>query len=480
MNHSSLRLNMSPFIWTQVLLLLLVGSVLLAQPVQDVYWLGLWTVSLIGTCGLLRCIVKSRDITLWDLIVVSLCLGYGLGTLNTELNWIFLARDYLSVTDARPESLARMLAWLMLLAAALLTMGAVDTLKVFNVAWDARYQSIAVAVVATVALAAVVQVATGAIGYHQDMTGDGVSVSPLAAITVSAICPSLVIGLFALPGTRDRTRQILVIAVVALLLIQFYQGRRVFIYSVVLALMCIFATQTTRRWFSPRNLLLLVLAVAAMAFASKAFYALRMAKVELGDQAKDLKVLIQKGGEILLDSKRSGLNDELADNEKSRTFIIGYPAEILESLEDHAPLYGQLLQFDLALSVPSALWPNKYRIVALGSEETIANPQLGLRVSDEANSLVSAGLSDFGVVGMFAYTVAIVGVFRCLLGAIRCAGVLPYLFVAAAFVNALLNVEAALADYFNVLRGLIIVSIVFTLATLFWRSFSSFFYRRST
>lgn len=476
----SLRLNLDPFLWCQILVLLVVGLVVLSHPVMPLYLTGLVAVSLMGLVGLLRCVVKPREVSLWDLAVVSMCLGYGVGTLNTEINWIFMLQDYLSVTDARPESIARMLAWLMLLAAFLLALGSMDSLKVFAIEWDDQAQGIGRVMVILVAIAAVVQVGTGAIGYHQDMTGDGVRVSPLAAITVSAICPALAIGIFCLPRADAKTRQILLLSLIVLLMIQFYQGRRVFIYSVVLMLMCYSATQSPRHWFSPKNLLLIVLAVAAMAMASKAFYALRMAKWELGDSAKDVKLLIQTGAEILFDAKRSGLNEELSENQKSRTFIIGYPAEILEALDDREPLGGQLLVFDVALTVPSVLWPNKYRVVSLGSEETIANPQLGLRVSDEANSLISAGLSDFGVPGIFLYTAAIVLIFRFLIAFVRRFGSLPLLFCSATFANALLNVEAAMADYFNVLRGLIILAIVVGLLTITWRSCAPFFYRRTT
>jgi len=167
---------------------------------------------------------------------------------------------------------------------------------------------------------------------------------------------------------------------------------------------------------------------------------------------------LRTGVGILLHAKKTHLNEAVADNQDSRTFIVGYLAELVEALAYRAPLHGDVLMFDVALNVPAALWPEKYRVIALGSEEAVANHHLGIPVSDQANSIVTTGASDFGVAGIFLYPLALAGLYSLILRGTRRLGGIAHLMVTAALVNTLLNVEAATADYFSILRSIVIVS----------------------
>ncbi len=469
MNAQALSFRSYPRLWGQALALLIGGCALLLVGGRPLYLLGLGVCTAVGCLGLVRCVLWSRDATIWDIALVSLCLGYGLGTLNTELTWIRQPIDYLSLTAAQPTYIIRSTGWLMILGAAFCAMSGVDSQRVFaDVRIPSRYLPWCWALVLGIALAAVVQVATGAIGYHQDMTDGGVSVSPLAALTVSAICPAAALASFVVRDQVGWRRWLLAAGLLILMLIQFYQGRRVFIYSTVLCLMCFFASNPPKSLISWRNAMTLGLAALSIVVASKAFFALRMAMLEMGS-SRDTVALLQKGMGILFDSERSGLNDEVTENQNSRTFIIGYVAELVQALEDHEPLYGQVLLFDAALNVPSALWPGKYKVVSLGAEESVANPHFGLLLLDEANSIVTTGLSDLGIAGLFVYPLGLLALYRVLLKQGRRLGGLPYLFLAAALINTLLNVEAATSDYFSILRSLALIAAASGCVLLLWR-----------
>lgn len=469
MNARPLILRSDPWLWGQALVLLMAGCTLLFLAERSLYLVCLGLFAAVGCVGLLRCVVWARDTTLWDITLVSLCLGYGLGTLNTELTWIRQPLDYLALTAAQPAYIIRTTGWLMLLGAALSAMSGVEHHRVFaDVAISPRYMLWCWALIFGVALMAVAQVATGAIGYHQDMTDGGVSVSPLAALTVSAICPAAALASFVVRDQVGWRRGVVGLALTVLMLIQFYQGRRVFIYSTVLCLMCFFAANPPKRLVSWRNLVTFGFAALAIVVASKAFFAVRMAMWELGS-SRDTIALLQKGASILFDSERSGLNDEVTENQNSRTFIIGYAAELIQALEDREPLYGQVLFFDAAMNVPSALWPGKYKVVSLGAEEAVANPHFGLQLIDEANSIVTTGLSDFGILGLFAYPVGLLALYGMFLKHSRKLGGLPYMMVATALVNTLLNVEAATSDYFSVLRSLGLIAVAVMGVVVVWR-----------
>lgn len=469
MTFNSLTFRSDPWLWSQACALLAAGCIVLITEAHTAYMVGLFLFTLVGALGLAKWVGQARTATVWDITLIALSLGYGLGTLNTELTWIRQPLDYLSVTAAQSTFVMRTAGWLMLLGAVLCVMSSLDHEGILgDLTIPSSQLPLCLALVWAVALAAVAQVATGAIGYHQDMTDGGVRVSPLASLTVSVICPAAALASYVMRDLKDRTRVLMWVALSILMVIQFYQGRRVFIYTTLLCLLCMFAANPSKRLLSMRNLLIFGFAALAIMVASKAFFALRMALWELGS-SRDKVALIQTGWNILLDSKRAGLNEEIEENQSSRTFIIGYPAELIQALEDHEPVYGDVLKFDLALNVPAILWSGKYKVLSLGAEEAIANPHFGLEMLDEANSIVTTGLSDFGMAGFFVYPLALLAFYRQILKWGRRLGGVPYVILAATLVNTLLNVEAATSDYFNALRNLALLGSVALGVVLVWR-----------
>jgi cytosine/uracil/thiamine/allantoin permease len=70
--------------------------------------------------------------------------------------------------------------------------------------------------------------------------------------------------------------------------------------------------------------------------------------------------------------------------------------------------------------------------------------------------VVTAGLSDFGLLGAFIYPMALAALCSALLRATRRLPDAVHLLVAVAMLNTLLNVEGSVADYFNIIRSLAI------------------------
>lgn len=452
------RIDLNPMLWVQAFALFFSGCALLVSPDRAAYLGALWVFTAVGVAGLARCVLLSSHATIWDILLVSLCLGYGLGSLNTELNWFHLPIDYLRLTWAGPASIAKATALMMLVGTALCVASSLDEHRMFrDIEIRPAQEPWAVWLVPGVTLLAIVQVATGAMGYHSNVTGEGTSVSPLAALTVGAICPAAALASFSWKRQHGWRRWLMLSSLAALMAIEAFQGRRVFIYAMVVCLMGYFAANPPRRLFTASQLLSFLMAALLAMAASKAFFALRMATTELGS-SHDTAQLLRTGFDILLNAKKTELNEAVADNQNSRTFIVGYLAELVESLEYREPLYGDVLMFDVALNVPAALWPEKYRVISLGSEEAVANYHLSMPISDQANSIVTAGASDFGVPGIFLYPLALAGLYSLILRGTRRLGGIAHLMITAALVNTLLNVEAATADYFSVLRSVVIVT----------------------
>lgn len=452
--NARLSFDTNPMLWAQAVALSVAGCAVLLFTTREVYLAGLFTFTCIGIAGLVRCILRSSRITPWDLLLAALCLAYGLGTLNTELSWIRTPSDYLSLTTAHPRHVMRTAGILMLLGATLCVASALDRNHVFaDLVIGPRQLKPIMAFVTAIAAASIAQIAIGTIGFHQDMTGDGVRVSPLAALTVASIVPAAALTSFVWRRFEGRERYLMLSVLAVLMMVQFYQGRRIFIYSLVVCLMCYFAGNPPKRLFTFKNLLTFALSAALIMFASKAFFAMRMAVWELGS-TRDTVAMLGKGLDVLMNAKDTGLSEEVSENQKSRTFIIGYLAELVGALELQEPLYGDVLIFDLAINVPSALWPGKYKIIALGVEESVANPHFNLSPEDSANSIATAGAADFGVYGIFAYTFMQAGVFSLILRQTRRLGAAGHLVIAAALSDSLLNIEGGVSQYFSILRSL--------------------------
>jgi hypothetical protein len=454
MSASAVTVHASPWVWLQALALLVVGSALQIHPDAQLYVFALWVFAGVGVTGLLHCVFRAGWATTSYVLMVSLCLGYGLGTLNTEWSYLQGMSHQLSVTNASARSVQRAVGWLMLICSALCVASTLDRNRVLDkVVVSERAVQISLFAMVLMALLALVQVATGGIGYHGE--NETSSVSPMSALTLHALNPLAALGCFLIKRVSGWRRALMGFALSALMLTQLYQGRRIFIYTLVLCLMCYFVANPPKRLFTVKNLLVLVVTGAAMLGASKAFFALRMATYEVTDK-RNVGMLLRKGAEILMNADRAGLGEEVSRNQDSRTFIVSYMATLLEALDDHPPLYGEVAAFNFAMSVPSAMWPGKFKVIRVGAEEGIANPHFGLPMTDEANSVVTAGLSDFGLLGAFIYPMALAALCSALLRATRRLPDAVHLLVAVAMLNTLLNVEGSVADYFNIIRSLAI------------------------
>lgn len=463
--NTRLSFDTNPVLWAQAVALTMAGCAVLLFNEREVYLGGLFIFTGIGLAGLVQCILRSSQITPWDLLLTALCLAYGLGTLNTELTWLRVPADYLRLTTAHPKHVMKAAGILMLLGATLCVASSLDRNCMFDkLRINPDHLPLIMIFVTTIAAASIAQIAIGTIGFHQNMTGEGVRVSPLAALTVAAIVPAAALTSFVWRRFDGWQRYLMLSVLIVLMLVQFYQGRRVFIYSLVVCLMCYFAANPPKRLFTLKNLLTFALSAALIMFASKAFFAMRMAVWELGS-TRDTAAMLSKGFDVLINAQDTGLDEEVAENQKSRTFIIGYLAELVGALELQEPLYGDVLVFDIAINVPSVLWPEKYKIIALGVEEVVANPHFGLSPEDDANSIATAGAADFGIPGIFIYSLLQAGIYSVILRNTRRLGAAGHLIIAASLADSLLNIEGGVSQYLSTLRSLSIALI----ATYFLR-----------
>ena len=471
-----IRSAFARFDWALCVIAVLVGAFqLINLDSEEAFYVSVSMLSLCGLIGLIKCVLIPEAVTSWLVLASTLALGYGLGTLNTLLSGY---RDYMSLlelTYASRADLAAAIGMTLILFAGLYAVGLIDRSSRFLQHVSVTDQDVTLVAWLTSMVAAWVTllVLTGKIGIQMDISAsEGSSnISAASSIVTSALCPMVAIAVYFYAKASGRIKMLLLAAGLAILLVQATQGRRVFIYSIVCCVIA-FVASNNRRIFTMKNVFMAVIAVAMTVGASKLFFAMRSATIDVGKH-HNLVFLLEKGIEELRQSDRTDLSQRIAENQDTRTFIIGYLAEVLKLSETKPTTGGALFELAIASAVPSMLWPGKWRIMSIGSEETLSHPQFGLPIWDAANSVLTAGVFDFGVAGFFAYPFIVAGVFALITGAAMRLTLQARLMMGFGCVYTLFSVETPIAGYTASLREAIILTAVVQIAAVLQRRWTS-------
>ena len=143
---------------------------------------------------------------------------------------------------------------------------------------------------------------------------------------------------------------------------------------------------------------------------------------------------------------------------KRRTFVLGFFADVLEGSTTRTPALGQDVEGYISMAIPRVLNPNKD--LTFG-EESLADGLFGLSYVDAANSILTNGATDFGILGILLYPLILVFIMRA---AIETFAVflpsLPLSIVVLATVFTLLQTENATDGYLIALRNELIFAVI--------------------
>lgn len=423
-------------------------------------WCSVSTLSMVGVLGLARLMLVPQFSTPWSVLAVSLSLGYGLGTFNTMASGYVDGLNLLAVTYAGHEEIARAIGALLVLVSIMLCIGEFDPNKLVpSEPLSPADQNSAFLVLLFTVAATVLAVATGALGFQSSMAAEEGSarVSTLGAVVFVSMAPMVATAVYVFAADQgSRLRWLVFLLCLVLLGVLMLQGRRIFMYSMLVSVIAFFAARGTQKFFTVKTFLLLGVVAAVVLTTSKFYFALRMAS--WSQQGSDgLMELLTRGLDIFMNAGQEGLNERVAENQSTRTFIIGYLAELVAGHEGHAPVGGGLLELGLATAVPTIIWPGKWRVLMVGSEEAICHPAFGLPGWDAANTIVTGGLCDFGWLGFFLYPMALAGFFSLVVYALRYFNPVPRMLVCFGITYGLFGVENAIASYFVLLRNVLIL-----------------------
>jgi hypothetical protein len=295
-------------------------------------------------------------------------------------------------------------------------------------------------------------------------TGNITALGALSQLLAPVLLPLTIVCILQEKSRVPRVIYIVLVCVIALAL--FPLGRRVLIYSLVT---CLFAFVISGKRLSVRDsrkwLWIGIGAPMLLGFIVVGFYfffALRLTVDTLGpghslpERVTYTLRVLQVGA--------NNLGPELASNVASRPFILSYLAGVYAATNHHSLLMGQEVTYAMQNAVPSLLFPNKTSLLP-AAQENFIHPALGIPVFDGPQSIVTAGLDDFGVLGLLGYPIVLALLYALVRRAItRSIPPVLYYLVVFRLLYQLLYVEQSLSGMFTTgLRDLALITLVLLL-----------------
>lgn len=443
-------------LWLPVALAFTISAIqILAPDSRSVYWITLLVLSAVSLFTLARCVFTPVLITPWEFFAGALGGLYGIGTLNTELSAIGSSRDLAMLTSAPASYVHMTIGYTTMLVACLLVLGRFSTFRPFALV-DARLLNgrVILALASLTTLACIALIATNKIGYHGDLSEEFTKPSSVATLAVVLAGPIAGLTVYAWCNLSHRAKWL----AAAIMLLQFcvhlYLGRRNVVFTGLVCTMAYFASLASTRILTRQSVTLIAVGILAFPVITHGFMAMRLASYESsihGERKPSPALILEKTWDLVVNDTAT-IAAKSDENLSERTFIIGYLSELTWKTSIQAPLYGEVLKLNVGMAIPRAIWPAKFRSLKYSTDEVLANPELGLPITDAANSLLTAGMTDFGLLGMICYPI---GMIALLMAGVRLGRhadpLVCSLLILMAFIT-IANVESTLTTYLIALR----------------------------
>jgi hypothetical protein len=407
-------------------------------------------------------IFRNPPLRISWLLTMSLLLAYGGGAANS---WLTLPRASLTISEAfarDPEILARGVAVVMALSATLLFTGQLWERPIFGEDFRLNFDFHSYFMIVLSTGLILIAFATGQIGFGgvtATKTATLDQVSAFASMVAWWSAPSLAYSICATLNAKGVVRTMVGICALIQLAAMIPTGRRVFAFALLLSVIT-FRLGRFRVKVSPfAKLGLLITGLVLIFFSAIGFYLLRVAGWQ-NKQATSLSERLQVAENLARNRSFSEITALLRSNVSVRTFDIGYFADLLDASEHSPPLMGEGMERNLKLLVPSVISADKFGIDP-GQEEDQVNRQWGFTYLDEANTIITAGVADFGLAGVFVYSFLIIVLMRGVTEWAQTA--LPTyaaVMIALAIIYQMLLAESTPAGYFIQIRNAIILAFI--------------------
>jgi len=442
-------------------LLLIIGALIAAiAPSNATFVFGAIVGGLIGLYMMFDLLFNEAPIRTSSLLAMSLLIAYNLGTVNS---WLTVPRASLTISEAfarDPVVLANGIAAGMAVCAVLLFAGQLWEKPIFGKDFCLQFdlRSLVFILVATALI--LVALVTGRIGFMGVASDELQPVSVFGAIVTWLSAPSLAYAVCATLNTKGLLRLVVGGCSIIMAIAEIPTGRRNFAFALLLCLIVSRLGRFRLRLSFFGKVLMIAVGFAIVVVASIGFLYLRVA----GWQHKEATSLMDRfhAAEDLAQSRSfSEMTEYLKSNASTRTFEVGYFADLVDASQSSTSLLGRVLVRNVKRIMPRAIFKDKLGMEPY-VEEGLVDMQFGFSYCDEANTILTAGAADFGLLGVFVYPLAIVVLMRAALELSQ--AYLPtYVATIIAFASIfqMLLAEAEITDYLALLRGAAIFAGIF-------------------
>ena len=449
------------YLSSSFLQLLYCGLLLLAIPGSAIsFFVISLAMSIIAGKNIFNYIKRPSDICFFDFFATSILLAYALSTLTTQFMIYSLksmgVAHYFQLGQA---SLSTALAGVSFVSAALVGLSRWVPIPIHLPNFNKNDLREGSWVIFAVVVASIYCVLTGLMAFQGLMFSDAAhtSISPFASMVSFAIAPAGIVALIMASGKYEMSRLnrwFLYGLAATLWIITFTQGRRLLVYLALLYLV-FYAFDDFGR-FLWRRKLLFSLVVGSFAYLGvKLFFAFRVAGWE-SPGTKDAIELVRSAINILSNPSKYDYDYLLSETSLERPFVIKYLSQIIDKVSFDNWMSGDAVFATLLFSIPSVF----IGVKTFALDEELIHPRLGLPIDDDANTILTTGIADFGWLGMVLYPIIMLLILRFLMVVVKKSGIkwLDY-FVQFGILFLLINIECSMASYWSFVRSALIIMI---------------------
>lgn len=424
---------------------------------------------LAGLAALLFCVTQPSKIKLYDILAMALILAYGTGTLNSLVSYTLDGFDLLKSSYVEEYWLSRTLGLVTAAAGSLHVLGRADSngFLLKNISLNETDSNRFLWFAIFTFILTIIFVASGKLGFMGNVAiAKGyVNVSPSSVILLDLILPVGAVAFYmGLKEDKLKIKYLFIVVSVLLLLIQFGFSRRTFVFSALIYLMIFFFMAKPYRFLSLKNIVIFVLFGFVIQTVTTSYQILRISTYQNKNSQKTIFEMVPDAIKVYEDKDFYHVDENIHDNLRSRTFVLEYLALEDKALSTIEPTYGNNLLRALVISVPGVFYPSKYSNELFIQEESYIGSHFKLRISDNANTVLTGSLADFGEAGIFFLPLLICFIFSKILSVCRkninpITSVLLGIF----FSYRLLSVEADISVFFSTLRSMLIFLLILSL-----------------
>jgi hypothetical protein len=347
-------------------------------------------------------LIKGGDTRFTSLIAMGLLMGYGLGAFNT---WATTSRGSLTLgqfTGNDDAVLARGIAAVLISCAIAIFIGELFERPVFGRDFRIQIDDRMYVLIYLGTLLMTGAFATGALSLSGATGESGTgNLGVVKAFILWFFSPlvTLTVTMFLLTPRRSPRKILTGICAGMLLMFTIVMGRRIMIYTVMEIIFLTRLGGVKLRGSFSKKLLIFTMVGLFVVIGGLGFMLLRIAGYGAGPRS--YRSLSQRLV-IVSEWVSQGTAYEKAltstqSNVKTRTFVLGFFANVLEGSSEHTPGLGGDAVGQLQLSIPSAIYPGKNKYF---TEEALVDQLFGFSYGDEANSLITQGATDLGLLGV--------------------------------------------------------------------------------